>query len=178
MAQHIVYRYIDAYDGVVKYVGITQRKLSQRINEHIKNDSWTKLHTWRIEYFYVNTKSESEAWESHLIALYKTYNWYNIAKNKWGLIQQFKDVYPMWRVYSIADDIVDIKYENLPVLPLDNIDGLITDMQLKLDYDISQDYILLMVSKKIIQPLARTPQNNLLFIETDNQKVYDYLHTF
>ena len=76
-----VYRYTDLEDLLIKYVGIVYgetRTLQQRLNEHKNNDAWCKNKNWRIEYFYVNTRTDAECLEAHFIALYKTYNYYNL----------------------------------------------------------------------------------------------------
>ena len=150
----IVYRYIDNKDNVVKYVGITSRALKQRVDEHKKFDSWvTATKSWRIEYFFVNNKSESEAWESHLIALYKTYNWFNKAKKDWGIINYFCNIIPNWVVYSDDIDIIDIDFSKYNII--DDSDGLISDISLSLDFDLPILEIHRLVAKKIIYPVAR-----------------------
>ena len=76
-----VYRYIDADDNKIKYVGIVYGKsLGEWITAHASQDDWRYKGNWRIEYFECETRSEAEAFESHLIALYKTYEYYNKAK--------------------------------------------------------------------------------------------------
>ena len=173
----IVYRYIDNRDGIIKYVGITDRTLKQRVDEHKKLDKWFSFsNSWRIEYFVVSNKSQSEAWESHLIAFYKTYNWYNKAKKDWGLIPQFKNIYIDWKLYSDGNDIIDIDFNKF--VEIDNIDGLISDLSLSIDFDIPKEDIWKMVSRRVICPVARTKNNNLLFIENDIDKVADYLRTY
>ena len=73
-----VYRYIDKKDGIVKYVGIVYKQsLQKRIQDHLYNDEWCKNGNWKIEYFECETKSEVEAFEAHLIALYKTEKYFN-----------------------------------------------------------------------------------------------------
>ena len=172
---HIVYCYIDLYDDKIKYVGITSRKLAQRVQEHKKNEPWVNNSKWKILYFTVNNKSESESWESHLIARYETYKWYNTAKKDWGLIGTFKDIYPAWSVYSIDDLVVDINYKAYQIL--DDIEGtnLITETELLLDLDIDREVLLIMIAKKVIQPLAITSQRKLLFWEDSFEKASQYL---
>ena len=175
MAKHIVYRYIDCMDGIVKYVGITSRALSQRVKEHETQDSWVQTTKgWEIDYFYVDTKSQSEAWESHLIATYKTYEWFNKAKSTWGVIREFNRITPQWKVYSSGDDIIDIHYEYYPTI--EDTKGLITDNYLAYTFDTTTLEIHRLVSKRVIQPLAKTKTNALLFMEEDEQKAYDYFH--
>ena len=83
---YYVYRYIDTATSTVKYVGITngKRTIKKRVIEH-KREDWYKNCNWIIEYFEVKNQSEAEAFESHLIALYKTYKWYNTMKVGWGI---------------------------------------------------------------------------------------------
>lgn len=83
-----VYRYIDLLDGIIKYIGIVwseDRTLQQRIYEHLTKDIWCKGKNWKIEYFVVNNRTEAENFESHFIALYETYKYYNDAKSDWGV---------------------------------------------------------------------------------------------
>ena len=172
--KHIVYRYIDNMDGIVKYVGITSRTLAQRVNEHLNNDDWVKTTKgWHIDYFYVDTKSQSEAWESHLIALYETYKWYNKAKSSWGIIKEFAKITPQWVMYADNEDIIDIdlnKYQSI-----EDTSNLITDYVICYECDISKVILYKLIARKIIQPLAKTKSNALLFWETDLEKVYDYI---
>lgn len=172
---HIVYCYIDLFDDQIKYVGITSRKLCQRVYEHKKNDEWVNTSNWKILYFYVMTKSESESWESHLIAKYQTYKWYNTAKKDWGLIGAFKDIYPAWKVYSIEDVLVDINYADYQVLDDLTDTNLISETELLVNLDIDKDILLLMVGKKVIQPLAVTSNRRLLFWEDALEKGRDFL---
>lgn len=171
--KHTVYRYTDLYNGVVKYVGLTQRPLKRRVEEHIKNDAWTKTSKWRIEYFTVANKSESEAWESHLIALYKTFNWFNIAKKDWGLIGKFQTTFPYWNVYSIDEDIVDFDFSKLPVVK--DTRDLVSDIEIMIDNDINRDWIYILIARRHLQPLAKNKNGNLLFWYTDAEKVRTYI---
>lgn len=84
-----VYRYIDKKDNIIKYVGIVwgeTRTLERRLQEHTK-DNWFSSSEWRIEYICedIDTRSEAESFESHYISLYKTDQYYNIAKSGWGI---------------------------------------------------------------------------------------------
>ncbi len=53
-------------------------------NIHMNNDNWANDACWRVEYFECENCSEAEAFESHLIALYETWRYYNKAKCDWG----------------------------------------------------------------------------------------------
>ena len=172
---HLVYCYIDLRDDIIKYVGIASRKLSQRVSEHLKNEPWVSLSKWKILYFQVNTKSESESWESHLIAKYETYRWYNTAKKDWGLIYAFNDKYPKWNIYSIEGIVVDLDYTKYQVL--DDIGGtnLITETELLSELDIDKDILLIMIAKKVIQPLAITSSQRLLFWGDSLERGRQYL---
>lgn len=173
--KHLVYRYIDNEDGIIKYVGLTSRKLSLRVKEHEKLDAWVKTSKgWHIDYFHVDTKSQSEAWESHLIALYHTDKWYNKAKNDWGLIQEFIPITPCWSLYSDNGDIFDFPKEKLPIIS--DTKGLISDIELSLNYHTPLMEIHRLISKKKIQPLAKDSHNHLFFIASDEENVYNYLY--
>ena len=162
--KHIVYCYIDLRDGIVKYIGITSRKLISRIKEHEKNESWVSLSKWKISYFYVKTKSESEAWESHLIDRYETYKWYNTAKKDWGTIGAYRDIFPEWKTYMIKDTVVDIDYDRYQILDdIKGDDNLIDETTLMLDFNIDKDTILYMVGKRLLQILAVTSNHKLIF---------------
>ena len=85
----IVYRYIDLKDNKTKYIGIITRRSKKRckedrLKEHRVKDWWANGN-YKIEYFTVYSRTDAEAFESHLIALYKTYEYYNKAKKDWGL---------------------------------------------------------------------------------------------
>lgn len=176
VSKNYVYRYIDNNDGIIKYVGITSRDLKYRVEEHKKYDAWVKnSNSWRIEYFIVSTKSQSEAWESHLIAMYETYNWYNIAKAYWGFIAEFMNVNIKWRVYSDNDEVINIPYDYLPVIY--DTRGMITDQQIYLEHDIPLIDIWKLSSKKVIQALAKTKDDNLLYLESDLEKLLEYEKT-
>lgn len=105
---YIVYRYVDLNDNITKYIGITCKKhkirsLESRIAEHYKKDKWAKGF-YRIDYFVVSCQTDAEAFESHLISLYKTYEYYNKAKANWG-ISNFLPIRINWKEY--------ITYNNL-----------------------------------------------------------------
>ncbi len=106
-----VYRYIDADDNKIKYVGIVYGKsFGGRITAHASQDDWRYKGNWRIEYFECDNRSEAEAFESHLIALYKTYEHYNKAKKNWGLNKYLPNVEEWWKIYK------DTRYENLEAM--------------------------------------------------------------
>ena len=171
--KHYVYRYIDNNDGIIKYVGITSRALKLRIDEHKKYDEWVnKSNSWRIEYFIVDSKSQSEAWESHLIALYQSYKWYNIAKADWGFIPQFLNDSKKWIIFSDNDEEINIPYEYLPVVY--DTSGLITDEEIYLEYNIPLLDIWKLTSRRVIQALAKTEDDNLLYMESDIEKILEY----
>lgn len=102
-----VYRYTDIYDGVIKYVGIVRKgTLASRIAGHSVDDGWCKNRDWFIEYFPCESKSEIEAFESHLIALYGTDKYYNKKKAGWGINRFLPNVEEWWMPASnlICDD--------------------------------------------------------------------------
>lgn len=106
--KHIVYRYIDKTDGIVKYVGITRESsMRQRFCVHAAKDKWKHKGAWRIEYFECENKSEAEAFESHLIALYGTEKYYNKSKTNWGLNQYLPSIEDRWELLqeSTFDDV-------------------------------------------------------------------------
>lgn len=96
-----VYRYIDIEDNTVKYVGIVYaRNINERITAHASEDNWRYKGNWRIEYFECENRSEAEAFESHLIALYETHKYFNKAKKDWGINKYLPDVESWWQLYS------------------------------------------------------------------------------
>jgi hypothetical protein len=101
--KHIVYRYIDVSDNIVKYVGITYKdNMKGRIYCHKTEDDWRDEGSWRIEYFECANKSEAEAFESHLIALYGTDKYYNKHKSGWGINQYLPNVEDKWKKWEDA----------------------------------------------------------------------------
>lgn len=97
-----VYRYTDIEDRKIKYVGIvTKGKLSSRLANHNNDDEWCIGKKWYIEYFECGTRSEAEAFEAHLIALYGTGEYYNTHKAKWGLNSFLPDVEKWWKPATI-----------------------------------------------------------------------------
>lgn len=106
----VVYRYKDLADDKIKYVGIVygkSRTLEQRIREHSRDDKF-KNHIWLIEYFNVKSRTDAEALEGHLIALYETYEYLNVSKRKWGLSEYLPSEFDWVSVdfpdFSIAPD--------------------------------------------------------------------------
>lgn len=111
MSKSCVYRYVDTTDNVVKYVGIVHKsKLEKRLLAHANNDKWALNGCWRVEYFECENRSEAEAFESHLIALYETHKYYNKAKTNWGLNRFLPDVEKWWKVAVLP------KYDNLETM--------------------------------------------------------------
>lgn len=102
MSKPCVYRYIDTTDNVVKYVGIVHKsKLEKRLLAHANNDKWALNGCWKVEYFECENRSEAEAFESHLIALYGTHKYYNKAKADWGINKYLPDVESWWKTAQL-----------------------------------------------------------------------------
>lgn len=92
-----VYRYIDTSDHIVKYVGIVHSgTLMGRLYSHSKEKRCEPRY-WNVQYFECDTRAEAEAFEAHLIALYKTYNYYNKCKASWGLNKFLPNVEKWWK---------------------------------------------------------------------------------
>lgn len=82
-----VYRYTDTQDNIVKYIGIVfgkTRTITIRLREHSDERIFQDTN-WKIDYFEVNSRTDAECWEAHLIAVYKTYKYLNHAKAQWGI---------------------------------------------------------------------------------------------
>ena len=95
-----VYRYIDKRDNKTKYVGIVYRgNFKDRIARH-KKDLWNGDSEWKIQYFQAGNRSEAEAIESHLIALYETNKHYNVAKSNWGINSYLPSFEDRWIDYT------------------------------------------------------------------------------
>lgn len=79
-----VYKYIDTKDGIVKYVGLVNpgNSLTQRVLQH-KNDDWYRS-DFEVYYIKVQSKTDAEFLESAFINHYKSYKYYNRAKDNWG----------------------------------------------------------------------------------------------
>lgn len=103
---YYIYRYTSKKDNIVKYIGIANNVI-RRIKEHAKSDFWTVNEEFKIEQFECDTRSEAEAWESHLISLYDTSKYYNTFKKDWGLISFLKDIEPKW---SVVEEKKDLRY--------------------------------------------------------------------
>lgn len=103
-----VYRYTDLNDGIIKYIGIVwsgNRTLKERIKEHKLNDSWCKNGKWKIEYLdeEINTRNEAEALESHLIALYNTWQYFNKSKKTHGINKYIPEMDYKWKIFDFED---------------------------------------------------------------------------
>lgn len=98
-----VYRYVDKKDFTIKYVGLVNgddySNLRARINGH-RSDEWIKKSTYDIDFIVLNTKNDAETLEGHLIAKYKTYDYYNVAKCKWGLSSFISEESFQWLRYN------------------------------------------------------------------------------
>ena len=93
-----VYRYTDLTDGIVKYIGIVHKgNLKKRLLQHTLQDDWYLNGVWVVDYFECDTRSEAEAFEAHLIAYYKTGEYYNRAKIKWGINKYLPDTDGWWK---------------------------------------------------------------------------------
>lgn len=104
-----VYRYTDAEDGIIKYVGIVKNgSLYNRILAHQETDEWCRGKHWIVEYFECDSISEVEAFESHLISLYGTDKYYNIKKAGWGTNKYLPDIEGRW---ESAQDGIYTNYE-------------------------------------------------------------------
>lgn len=80
-----IYRYIDVDDMITKYVGIIiGGNISDRHYNHICVDDWCTARM-QLKYIILNSISEATAFESHFIAYYKTYNYFNKNKANWGI---------------------------------------------------------------------------------------------
>ena len=99
-----VYKYTDLQDGTVKYVGIirTDSNFPMRFIQH-KSDRWHKTSYWHIEYFEVETITDAEAIEGHLIWLYGTGEYYNKAKTTWGKCTFIPEADLLWSTYIKED---------------------------------------------------------------------------
>lgn len=97
-----VYRFVDLEDNTVKYIGIVfgeNRTLKQRTFEHARYDDWCKEGSWKVEFFDVNSRSEAESLEGHLISLYNTGDFYNKSKSRWGVNSFFFGLQFRWEEY-------------------------------------------------------------------------------
>lgn len=98
-----VYRYTDKADNIIKYVGIVHstKPLEQRVLEHSKEEKFQGI-DWKIEFInYPNaTRTDLEMIESHLITLYETANYLNVAKTAFGLSMFIKGDLDGWEEYT------------------------------------------------------------------------------
>jgi len=111
-----VYRYVDNESGIIKYVGIVYKGgLEKRLMVHANTDAWALDACWKVEYFECETRSEAEAFESHLITLYGTDKYYNKAKANWGINKYLPDVESMWKI-AVTPHFADIETLNIAIL--------------------------------------------------------------
>lgn len=108
----LVYRYVDLLDDIIKYIGIVwgeNSTLENRIRQHSKEDKF-KGKNWKIEVLnvQVNSRTDAECYESHYIALYRTYNYLNVAKKKFGLCSFLPDRENEWVEYNITTKRCDL----------------------------------------------------------------------
>ena len=96
--KHYVYTYMDINDDIIKYVGITDN-MKRRYNQHLKNDAWCNEEDYIVQYIEVDNQAIAEAYESDLIARYKTYQYYNEAKTGWGTINDLKPI-DEWHIFD------------------------------------------------------------------------------
>lgn len=102
---NVVYRYVDMDNDSIAYVGIvTNSSLPTRHKAH-EGEEWYKGGNFLCEYIEVNTKSEAEAIESHLISLYNPT--YNKAKVGWGLISFLPTEFDWKPFVPTYDDVLD-----------------------------------------------------------------------
>ena len=109
-----VYKYTDLNDNKVKYIGIVYgqtRKLTDRLIEHEKDYWFDSSDNWLIEYIELDNRSVAESYESHLISFYKTYEYYNICKNNWGVNKFLPE--PNWICFDKRLYEIEKKYSKL-----------------------------------------------------------------
>ena len=80
-----VYKYVNRESNDVEYVGIskTQEGFYKRIADH-KRDKWYTENKYDVYYFEVDSQTDAESLEGHFIALYRSYEFHNKAKARWG----------------------------------------------------------------------------------------------
>ena len=102
-----IYRYTDLFDNTKKYVGIIHaenRTLKERVEEHLKKDSWCWLSPYKVEYIEGDfSRTDAEYIESHLISLYQTNQYYNRSKTKWGISKYIPDIEDKWQYYDVVN---------------------------------------------------------------------------
>ena len=97
-----VYEYVDKQGGVPRYVGIVYKQsILERHIQHLYNEDWCNEKDFFIRYVEVNNRSEAEALEAHLIALHKTFEFYNTSKNDWGLNSFLLDYEIKWKIFDV-----------------------------------------------------------------------------
>ncbi len=102
-----IYRLTDLTDKEKKYVGIIHTKnrtLKERIEEHLKKDSWCWSSPYMVEYIEDDfSRTDAEYIESHLINLYQTDKYYNRSKAKWGISRYISDLEDKWQYYDVIN---------------------------------------------------------------------------
>lgn len=94
--KYIIYRYTDLIKRKIVYIGIIKPRkqngdrLRERIIEHFRREIWS-FGNYKVDYFTVNSRTDAEFFEAHLIALYKTFNYHNVAKSDWGISEYLPD---------------------------------------------------------------------------------------
>lgn len=84
--KYACYRYVEAYTNRVEYVGIVNEgDLYRRHYLQHTNELWYKHGEYYFQFFQMRNRSETEAMESHLIALYGTHRYGNESKSGWGI---------------------------------------------------------------------------------------------
>lgn len=105
-----VYKYVDRNDGDIKYVGLVNvgKSLTQRIKQH-EHENWYH-DNFDIYYSELNSKTDCEFVEAHLIEYYHTYEYYNKAKSHWGESKYIDATKLKWKKY-LSDDILQAKQD-------------------------------------------------------------------
>ena len=171
-----VYKYTDLNDNKVKYIGIVYgqtRKLTDRLIEHEKDYWFDSSDNWLIEYIELDNRSVAESYESHLISFYKTYEYYNICKNNWGVNKFLPE--PNWicfdkRLYEIEKkysklqskySLLKQKYENLIDEIKDYKNALDTG-----DYSLIKEIVIReVIAERLKEGKAKAKNNNPDFKE-------------
>ena len=88
-----------------------KRNLRDRVIEHLRRDMWSHGN-FKVEYFITNSRTDAEFFEAHLIALYKTYKYHNVAKKDWGISEYLPKIIN-WNNYIEYDCLsLDEFYES------------------------------------------------------------------
>ena len=101
----IVYRYFNTDTKEYDYIGIVyseHRTLAQRVREHSKEPQFQNGN-YTIDYFNVETHTDAEVWEAHLIAKYGTNKRLNKSKATWGTCSYLPDDKDMWIKFEIEE---------------------------------------------------------------------------